>query len=1203
MRPFDEMDQRAVAAMRVLAVDEVEKARSGHPGMPLGASPMAYVLWSRFLRHDPADPVWPDRDRFVLSAGHASAMLYALLHLFGYDLPLEELKRFRQWGSQTPGHPEHGLTPGVECTTGPLGQGLATAVGMALAERHLAARFNRDGMPVVDHRTWVIASDGDMMEGISHEAASLAGHLRLGRLMVLYDDNRITIEGSTDLAFSENVEARFAAYGWRTFHVDDGNDLAAIAAALDAGRRRRGRARADPRPHPHRLGQPQAGQLPRRTASRSGPRRPRRPARALGWTIAEPFVIPEEIRQHFRAHGQRGAALHGAWVELLERYRQAYPGEAAEFERRLAGELPAGWDEALPSFPPGSQLATRQASGKTLNALAPRLPELFGGSADLAPSTDTLLAGEASVAPGSYEGRNLHFGIREHAMAAAANGVALHGGMRPYVATFLVFSDYLRPAMRLAALMKLPVIYVFTHDSIGLGEDGPTHQPVEHLVALRVIPNLVVLRPADANETVQAWRAALERRDGPTALVLTRQKLPVLPPPPAGAVARGAYIRAEAACGAPEVVLIGTGSEVALALAVREELEAHGVPTRVVSAPSLELLGRQSDAYQREVLGPRHALRVAIEAGRGQGWHRWVGDGEIVSLNRFGASAPGPEVMAHLGYSVAAVAARVHRRSRRPQLVADRGERAGGVAPGGRRRPRAPARRTRRRTPRRPRQLGVVGGRRRRQHVARRLGWLDLPDRSRRELPELERLVAALAADGARTLVLLGMGGSSLAPEVLRATFGTPAGRDLVVLDTTDPDRVGEALRALDPASRRGRGDQQVGHDRGDLRAARDHVGRRPRRSRRSAPAAASWRSRSPARRSRAWPASGGSAPCSTTPWTSAGATRRSRRWASSRRCGSGHPSRTSWPPASALSRASATATPPSSWRSSWGPSRRRGGASSPGRRRRRSARSAPGPSSSSPRAPARTGAGILPVVLGRPPAAGEAWPGTVYLSPRFADEGTTALDRALDGVAATNPVARWRLAPDGLGEAFVTLELATALAGYLLGVNPFDEPDVLRAKERARAALAGGRLALPPATPAPRAALAEHLRGVGADDAVVLLAYLPERPDVAAALAALARAVSASLRVPVTAAFGPRYLHSTGQLHKGGPAHIVPVVLTGAPGADLPIPGQAHTLGQLRLAQAIGDIEALAEVGRKVLHLHLDADPVGALAELAAGW
>jgi transketolase len=658
MLGFDEADRRAVTALRVLAIDQVEQARSGHPGLPLGAAPMAYVLWSRILRHDPGDPAWPDRDRFVLSAGHGSALLYALLHLFGYGLPIEELKRFRQWESRTPGHPEHGLTPGVEVTTGPLGQGFGAAVGMALAERHLAARFNREGFPLVDHRTWVIASDGDLMEGISHEAASLAGHLRLGRLTVLYDDNHITIEGPTELAFSEDVGKRFAGYGWRVLHVPDGNDLDAISRVL------RRAARTEDRPTLVRIrthigfGSPKQDSAevhgsPLGSAAVAATRK------ALGWPVEEPFVIPEEIRAHFRGLAEPGRRRHRKWAKLLVGYRAAFPSEGSEWDRRMRGDLPDGWDSALPDFADGTAVATRQASGATLNAVASRMPELLGGAGDLAPSTDTLITGEPSVSAGSYGGRNLHFGVREHAMAAAANGMALHGGLRPFVATFLVFSDYMRPALRLAALMKLPITYLFTHDSIGLGEDGPTHQPIEHFVALRLIPNLVMLRPADARETVRAWCVALERRGGPTALVLSRQKLPVLPAPPAGAVVRGAFVEAEAGSGDPRVVLIATGSEVSLALAARERLEAAGIPTRVVSAPSLELFARQSDDYQKGVLGPRAALRVSIEMGRGQGWHRWVGDGEIISLNRFGASAPAADVMRGLGYSVEAVVARV----------------------------------------------------------------------------------------------------------------------------------------------------------------------------------------------------------------------------------------------------------------------------------------------------------------------------------------------------------------------------------------------------------------------------------------------------------------------------------------------------------------------------------------------------------------
>ena len=913
MRPFDEMDQRAVAAMRVLAVDEVEQARSGHPGMPLGASPMAYVLWSRFLRHDPADPAWPDRDRFVLSAGHASAMLYALLHLFGYGLPIEELKRFRQWGSKTPGHPEHGLTPGVETTTGPLGQGLATAVGMALAERHLAARFNRDGMPVVGHRTWVIASDGDMMEGISHEAASLAGHLRLGRLTVLYDDNRVTIEGSTDLAFSEDVEARFAAYGWRTFHVDDGNDLAAIAAALEQA------AAAEDAPALVRVRTHIGWASPKQDSCKAhgeplGPEAAAATRAALGWTIAEPFVTPEEIRRRFREHGQRGAALHGAWVQLLARYRQTHPADAAELERRLAGELPAGWDEALPSFPPGSPLATRQASGKTLNALAPRLPELFGGAGDLAPSTDTLLAGEASVARGSYEGRNLHFGIREHAMAAAANGVALHGGMRAFVATFFVFSDYLRPAMRLAALMKLPVTYVFTHDSIGLGEDGPTHQPVEHMVALRVIPNMVALRPGDANETVQAWRVALERRDGPTALVLTRQKLPVLPPPPAGARGarrvrprRGGMRRAR---GRPDRhrVRARTGARGARGAGGARPRDPRrlGAVSGTARPPERRLPARGARAPPRPTRRGRGRARPGVAP---LGRRRRDRQPEPVRRLGAGSRGDGPPRVRRRGRGCPG-----HRRPRRPPLVADRGERA-------RRRcgppPTPPANACTARAPPsassptttacggtpRPRPPPAVwgGSTSRAVPAASCRSWSGSPPPS----PPTARGPSSCSAWAARASRPKCCGRRSARRRAATWSRSTPPIPTVSARRCAASNRRrSRSWRSASPARRRR-----------PPRCSRS-CGRGSTPPWRSAPAAVSWRSRSPTRRLRAWPASGGSARCWTTPWTSAGATRRFRRWASSRRCGSGRPRRNSSPPASALSRASATATPPWSWRS-----------------------------------------------------------------------------------------------------------------------------------------------------------------------------------------------------------------------------------------------------------------------------------------------
>jgi transketolase len=659
MGRFQPIDDLCVNALRALSIDAVEKARSGHPGMPMGAAAMAYVLWTRFLRHDPSDPAWPDRDRFVLSAGHGSMLLYALLHLSGYDLPLSELERFRQWGSRTPGHPERGHTPGVETTTGPLGQGFGNAVGMAVAEAFLAARFNRPQHTIVDHRVFVIASDGDLMEGVASEAASLAGHLRLGKLIVLYDDNRVTIEGSTDLAFSEDAGRRFEAYGWQVQHVEDGNDLDALEQAL-------GRAAADAsRPSLIRVrthigyGSPNKQDSAEAHGAPLGAEEARRSKERLGWPPEPPFLVPEEARRHMEQARERGRRLHGEWNERLRSYRRAHPEAAAELERAWRGELPEGWDRDLPAFEaPAAPMATRKASGLALNAAAKRIPTLLGGSADLAPSTNTLIQGEGDFSAGDRLARNLRFGVREHAMGAILNGMALHGGVRPYGATFLIFSDYMRPSIRLAALMGLAVIYVFTHDSIGLGEDGPTHQPVEHLPSLRAIPNLTVIRPADAAETSEAWRAALESRGGPVALVLTRQDLPVLDRrvlAPASGLHRGGYVLAGGE-GRPDLILIASGSEVSLALEVRERLAARGVRARVVSLPSWEIFERQSEEHREQVLPSGVEARLAIEAGSPFGWERWVGTrGGCVAVRRFGASAPGKVLMEKFGFTAESV--------------------------------------------------------------------------------------------------------------------------------------------------------------------------------------------------------------------------------------------------------------------------------------------------------------------------------------------------------------------------------------------------------------------------------------------------------------------------------------------------------------------------------------------------------------------
>ncbi|HWO69902.1 MAG TPA: transketolase [Actinomycetota bacterium] len=655
------IDEACVNAIRALAVDAVEAARSGHPGAPMGMAPVAFVLWTRFLRHDPADPAWPDRDRFVLSAGHASMLLYALLHLSGYDLPLDELRRFRQLGSRAPGHPEHGLTPGVETTTGPLGQGLANAVGMAIAERLLAERFNRPGLEVVDHRVWAICSDGDLMEGISHEAASLAGHLGLGRLTVVHDDNGISIDGPTDLAWSEDVAARFRAYGWHVERVEDGTDLAGIEAALARAREE------EERPSLVMVRTRIAEGAPTKqgtAAAHGAPLGPDEVAawrEAVGWA-AEPFDVPLPVRARFLEAAARGAAERAAWRRRFEAWAEEFPELAGEWRRRMRRELPGDLWEALPRAFDG-RISTRKASGAVLSALVPALPELVGGSADLTESTATALPGVPASGRGRV-GRYLHHGVREHGMAGVMNGLALHGGFRPYGGTFLVFSDYLRPALRLSAMMRQPVVYVFTHDSIGLGEDGPTHQPVEHLAALRAMPGLVVIRPADAWEVVEAWRAALERRDGPTALVLSRQDLPVLgrpPNAPADGLRFGAYVLRELGpSGEPDVVLLATGSEVHVALGAAEGLADTGLRARVVSMPSWELFEAQPREYREDVLGPRSALRVALEAGASLGWERWVGPGGVlVTLDRFGASAPGPDLMRRFGFTPEAVAERV----------------------------------------------------------------------------------------------------------------------------------------------------------------------------------------------------------------------------------------------------------------------------------------------------------------------------------------------------------------------------------------------------------------------------------------------------------------------------------------------------------------------------------------------------------------
>ena len=650
------LDQLCINTVRALAMDAVQQADSGHPGTAMALAPVAYVLWQRHLRHNPANPDWFGRDRFVLSAGHACMLLYAALYLTGYDLSLDDIKRFRQWGSRTPGHSEHGLTPGVEATTGPLGQGVGNAVGMALAEAHLAQLFNRPGHAIVEHHTYFLASDGDLMEGVSHEACSLAGHLKLGRLIGIYDDNRITIDGKTDLTFSDDTAKRFESYGWHVERVADGNDLGALDAGVAAARRVADRpSLVMVRTHiaygsPHKQDTAEAHGAP------LGEDEVELTKQRLGWPSLEPFHVPGEALAHWRLARERGARLEAEWSKRYDAYRQAYSDLAAELERRIAGRLAEGWDEGLPTFGPGDAQATRVASGKVLNAIAPKLPELVGGSADLATSTNVVFKNGGDMAAGSWGARNIHFGVREHGMGAILNGLALHRGVRPIGSTFLIFSDYMRPPIRLAALCDLPVIYVFTHDSIGLGEDGPTHQPIEQLAALRAMPNLVTIRPADATETVEAWRAAILSRSGPVALVLTRQKVPVIDRAkyaPANGLRLGGYVLADARGGTPAIILLASGSDVDLVLGAYERLSAEGIAARVVSLPSMELFARQPEEYRDAVLPPAVPARLAVEAAAPQPWYRWVGDhGMVMGIERFGASAPYQRIYQEFGLTV-----------------------------------------------------------------------------------------------------------------------------------------------------------------------------------------------------------------------------------------------------------------------------------------------------------------------------------------------------------------------------------------------------------------------------------------------------------------------------------------------------------------------------------------------------------------------
>ncbi|MEK3881961.1 transketolase [Paenibacillus sp. PL2-23] len=665
--PQKTIDQLSIDTIRTLAIDAIEKAKSGHPGMPMGAAPMGYQLFAKSMKHNPANPEWINRDRFVLSAGHGSMLLYSLLHLSGYDLPIEELQNFRQWGSLTPGHPEFGHTAGVDATTGPLGQGVAMAVGMAMAEAHLAAVYNKEGFDIMNHFTYSICGDGDLMEGISHEAASLAGHLGLGKLVVLYDSNDISLDGELSLSYSESVQSRFEGYGWQVLRVEDGNDLDALSQAISEAQAELAKPTLIEVKTVIGYGSPNKGGKGGHAGPHGSPlgaEETKLTKQFYGWSEEHQFHVPDEVRAHFAEVKSHGESVNAEWNSLFAAYKEAHPELAKQFELAIAGELPEGWDSELPTYTTEDKpLSTRVASGNALNGLAKKMPNLAGGSADLESSTMTHLKGIAQFKPGSYDGRNIYFGVREFGMAAAMNGISLHGGIKVFGGTFFVFTDYLRPAIRLAALMGQPVVYVLTHDSIAVGEDGPTHEPIEQLASIRIIPGLTVIRPADGNETSAAWAYAAENKANPVALVLTRQNLPILEGTVTGArenISKGAYVLSDAANGKPQAQIIATGSEVQLAVAAQRALAEEGIHVRVISMPSMDLFEKQSKAYKQSVILPDVKARLAIEMAHPFGWERYTGDhGDILAIDRFGASAPGDRVIKEYGFTVENVVSKV----------------------------------------------------------------------------------------------------------------------------------------------------------------------------------------------------------------------------------------------------------------------------------------------------------------------------------------------------------------------------------------------------------------------------------------------------------------------------------------------------------------------------------------------------------------
>jgi transketolase len=1239
---MSELDQLCINTIRFLAADAIQQANSGHPGLPLGAAPMAYTLWTRHLRHNPANPQWPDRDRFVLSAGHGSMLLYALLHLAGYDLPLSELQSFRQWGSKTPGHPEGHVTPGVEITTGPLGQGLSAAVGMAIAEAHLAARFNvppepgegRPGHTIVDHYTYVLASDGDLMEGVAAEACALAGHLGLGKLIVLFDDNRISLAGSTALTFTEDVGQRFEAYGWHVQHVDDGNDLEAIDAALQAAKAETARPSLILVRTILGYGAPDKQDTFKVHGSPLGPEELLAAKENLRWPTEPAFLIPQEALAHLRQAVTQGKAREAEWQAAFERYAAAYSDLAAEFKRAMAGELPADWGADIPTFPADAKgPATRKASEAVLQALAPRLPELVGGSADLNPSTYTWLKGfgdfqSPQASPQGvqgkvggewgYGGRNLHFGVREHAMGAIANGMALHGGLIPYAATFLVFADYMRPPMRLIAMGEQRVIFVFTHDSIGLGEDGPTHQPVEQMMNLRAVPNLTVIRPSDANETAEAWRAAIRNTHGPTALIFSRQGLPVLDRsayPAAGNLQRGAYVLWESSRGSPDVILIGTGSEVHIALEAGKKLAAEGVKVRVVAMPSWELFDQQPADYRESVLPPEVRARVAVEAGIKLGWEHYVGlDGVVIGMESFGASAPGPVLYEKFGITAENVVAQAKVLLQR-KLLAGWQHHSASLGPYQAAVDAALAEMARDRVMARIWAHDYTVWKPAPTEIANRLGWLQAAGVMSGNVHRLEALAQAARADGYTHALLLGMGGSSLAPEVFRKTFGVKEGYlDLAVLDSTDPGAVLAYAEGLDMArtlfivaTKSGgtvetlsffkffynRVADAVGADRaGQHFLAITDPGSK------LAHLAERYRFRATFLND---PNIGGRFSALSyfglVPAALVGVDvpqlldRALEAMCSCESCVAAADNPGAWLGAilgelAKLGRDKVTfaISPAIASFGDWGEQLI---AESTG----------------------KEGQGILPVV-GEP-----LGPPTVYSNDRLFIylrlDGDDTHDAAIQALEeAGHPVVRLRQHDlYGLGAGFFLWEMATAVAGHRLGINPFDQPNVEAAKVLARQMVAeyGEKGALPAGESAPLTgeALEQFLSQAQIGDYVALQAYVQPTAETDAALLALRTRLRDWFKLATTVGYGPRFLHSTGQLHKGDAGRGLFIQFTADDPRDVPIPDEAGepdssmTFGVLKMAQALGDRQALLDAGRRVIRFHLGTDVVGGLKKL----